>query len=463
MAEPVTGRAASTPTVRVSVAAPQGRVDVTLPARVPVAEVTAELRSRFGLPDPVQLTTVLGESLDPARAVGEQVLDGSILRLGSVDESDPLVFDDPADAIAHAAVTDHQGATLVGRVAAPAACALSLVGALAGFIVLPVTTGRLIAMAAVAATLLMLGVAASASRPEWAGTFGWGAVGYAVGAAAQASGSALTWLAPAVGLVVTCCLWVGMERGRLAIAPLALITPMALLGLAAMELPDSRVALPTVTILGLIVCAVALMALPRISLALAAQASSGQALAAQALSAGASSARAPSARGSLAWGSSAQKTSTRSEPVTLVRQTHQWLLVGLASVGALLALLVPLAALFGVASTCLAVDVCVAMMLGARWVPGAPSTCAAVASGLVPVVGGVVTALIWQPPWRTWAVLGLLIVAGMTAMIAFASARFGTHLALLADRAEWLTRFLLFPLAGWAVGLPSWASAAIQW
>ncbi|MFF5338552.1 type VII secretion integral membrane protein EccD [Streptomyces sp. NPDC013181] len=99
---------------RVTVVAPDGRVDVALPDDVPVADLLPEIlrltgqEAPPGAPPGYHLTRRDHTVVDPARTLGAQrVPDGDVLRLRPFTESlPPAVFDDVADAVASAVRRD---------------------------------------------------------------------------------------------------------------------------------------------------------------------------------------------------------------------------------------------------------------------------------------------------------------------------------------------------------------------
>ncbi|WP_219418453.1 EsaB/YukD family protein, partial [Pseudonocardia nigra] len=99
---------------RVTVLAPRRRVDVALPADIPVAELVPmvlELVGEpvFGLrPEPWRLSGVAGGPLPSAATLTELgVLDGELLRIApDAPAPAPPVFDDPVDALAATAAAD---------------------------------------------------------------------------------------------------------------------------------------------------------------------------------------------------------------------------------------------------------------------------------------------------------------------------------------------------------------------
>ncbi|MEV7615291.1 type VII secretion integral membrane protein EccD [Streptomyces sp. NPDC089799] len=100
--------------VRVTVVAPDSRIDVALPEDIAVADVYPELLRLTGQTQPVGTPTGYhlvrrdGSVLDGARTLaGQTVLDGEVLSLRPFAESlPPAVFDDVADAVAAAVVRD---------------------------------------------------------------------------------------------------------------------------------------------------------------------------------------------------------------------------------------------------------------------------------------------------------------------------------------------------------------------
>ncbi|MCX5194009.1 type VII secretion integral membrane protein EccD [Streptomyces sp. NBC_00249] len=108
--------AAATGFRRVTVVAPDRRVDVALPDDVAVADVCPELlrltgqRQPVGAPAGFHLVRRCGTVLDGARTLAaQQVLDGEVLALRPFAESlPPAVFDDVCDAVASAVVRDRR-------------------------------------------------------------------------------------------------------------------------------------------------------------------------------------------------------------------------------------------------------------------------------------------------------------------------------------------------------------------
>ncbi|MET9887653.1 type VII secretion integral membrane protein EccD [Streptomyces sp. NPDC006430] len=106
--------AAATGFCRVTVVAPDSRIDVALPEDIAVADVYPELLRLTGQTQPVGAPTGFhlvrrdGTVLDGARTLAaQQVLDGEVLSLRPfADSLPPAVFDDVSDAVASAVVRD---------------------------------------------------------------------------------------------------------------------------------------------------------------------------------------------------------------------------------------------------------------------------------------------------------------------------------------------------------------------
>ncbi|WP_344253564.1 EsaB/YukD family protein, partial [Pseudonocardia hydrocarbonoxydans] len=128
---------------RLTVLAPRTRVDVALPADLPLGELVPMVLELVGEPGPGhaplpwRLSGVTGGPLHPAATLDELgVLDGEMLRIGPATAPPPSpVFDDPVDALASAA-----GRTAGPRVTPRAGVAVVL-GGLAAAVLAPVPPG----------------------------------------------------------------------------------------------------------------------------------------------------------------------------------------------------------------------------------------------------------------------------------------------------------------------------------
>ncbi|QDY81290.1 type VII secretion integral membrane protein EccD [Streptomyces qinzhouensis] len=111
---PVTPSSSGTGFCRVTVVAPDGRVDVALPEDIVIADLYPEILRLSGQsPEPgapvgYHLVRRDGTVLDSARSLGAQrILDGELLSLRPFAESlPPAVFDDVSDAVATAVAKD---------------------------------------------------------------------------------------------------------------------------------------------------------------------------------------------------------------------------------------------------------------------------------------------------------------------------------------------------------------------
>ncbi len=105
---------AATGFCRVTVVAPDSRIDVALPVDIPVADVYPEILRLTGQTQPVGAPTGYhlvrrdGRVLDGARTLAdERILDGDVLALRPFAESlPPAVYDDVSDAVASAVARD---------------------------------------------------------------------------------------------------------------------------------------------------------------------------------------------------------------------------------------------------------------------------------------------------------------------------------------------------------------------
>jgi type VII secretion integral membrane protein EccD len=271
---------------RVSLLAPRARVDVALPADVPVAELVPmvlELVGEpvFGLrPQPWRLSGPGGAPLPPQATLAQLgVLDGELLRIApDAPPPPPPVFDDPVDALAATAGgagrPDRRFGASVVLVVATAAALLLAAGAVS--VAVRATLAGLAAIAAIAHTAWLArrvpeehgqlaarttAVAAVplAAAAGWAATEGTSTalrIAVAAGAAATAAAGAqiaLRVVAPMlvatvavaipVGLAALTVLWFGVGTSEVAaaVAALALVTapllPRAALRLAGLPRP----------------------------------------------------------------------------------------------------------------------------------------------------------------------------------------------------------------------------------
>lgn len=191
---------------RVTVLAPRARVDVALPADLPLGELVPMVLELVGepgpghAPRPWRLTGVTGGPLHPAATLDELgVLDGELLRIGPhAAPPPPPVFDDPVDALASAA------GRAAGPRPTPRAAVAVVLGGLAAAVLATVPPGPW----AVAAALLG-GVAAAAALLQAARTRSTTPVLAAVALAAGA-GAATTAAVPGAAQVLLAAVAAGV-------------------------------------------------------------------------------------------------------------------------------------------------------------------------------------------------------------------------------------------------------------
>ncbi|MBW0119106.1 type VII secretion integral membrane protein EccD, partial [Pseudonocardia abyssalis] len=153
---------------RLTVLAPRARVDVALPADVPLGELVPMVLELVGEPGPGhrplpwRLVGATGGLLHPAATLDELgVLDGELLRIGPVTAPPPApVFDDPVDALAAGA----------GRTAGPSAAAVRpavalVLAALAAVILAGMPAGPGAVVAALVGGMAAGAALAAARRP----------------------------------------------------------------------------------------------------------------------------------------------------------------------------------------------------------------------------------------------------------------------------------------------------------
>jgi type VII secretion integral membrane protein EccD len=267
---------------RLTVLAPRARVDVSLPADVPVAELVPmvlELVGEpvFGLrPEPWRLSGAAGGPLPPGATLAQLgVPDGELLRLApAAPPPPPPVFDDPVDALAATA-----GGSEDRRFAA--AAVLSVAVAAAGLLALrpggtlPAVVAGLGAAVAVAAAARLARRAAAVSDPHHLHLAARTAAVTAVPLAA-AAGWAVQPASPGVARLLLAVAAAGTVAALAQVA-LRVVAPL-LIGAVVSAVPVGLGALAVlrfdapVSAVAAGVCAVALAAgplLPRIALRLA--------------------------------------------------------------------------------------------------------------------------------------------------------------------------------------------------
>ena len=160
--------------VRVTVTCGSRRVDLVLPAAIPVAELVPELVCLTKAPTPpaswYRLTTLTGVELTPEVGLAAHgVVDGSVLLLSATAPTPPRVYDDPAESMAeavHRAIPARSPSPGHGRLVAAAPVVLAGAALLSGDAALPGPPHR--EVVAIGAVGLVLAVVAGYLLPRLA-------------------------------------------------------------------------------------------------------------------------------------------------------------------------------------------------------------------------------------------------------------------------------------------------------
>lgn len=414
--------------VRVTVSSRTRRVDLVLPAAVPVAELLPELARSVGLLDAgavhggYRLVTQEGRQLAVELSlVAQGVEDGVVLTVAAgVDDEPPRVYDDVVEAVADAVERD------LGPWQPAAARRTALVAA---WLLLGLAAVALLLQdgvpAAVAAALLSLGLIGGAvvlSRvqhaPGAAAAVAWLAAAYAA-VAGYLLGDPLTAAGggAAVGGLVAL---VGLGEGRILVLPPLVVGAVV----AAAGLVGRAVAVEAAVVLtvALVLVVVAGAAFPWLALGV-----TGATVDLEQVDA-------PAVAGD-------------------VRLAHEILVALSATVGLLLVLVAPLAVGLGVAGALVAVTSSVVVMLRGRHHHAAAEVMTALVSGTAGLASVAVAALWLHPGWRS-ATAAVLVVAGAALLVVTAlRPRPSARRALLGDVAETVGLVCLPPLLVVATGV----------
>jgi ESX secretion system protein EccD len=397
-------------TVRVTVAAAGRRVDLVLPADLPVVELVPGLARIVGLLDPrtayagFRLSTPDGHPLRGEAGLTEQgVREGQVLLLlAAADDPDPPRYDDVAEAMADAVGGAVGGA--VGAATEPGAwppagwsvvcacCSVGLVGAvLAG-------PDRSVSALLGGCAVVLVAVATVLSRACGSGAtsllVAWLACAHAAGAGALLGDDArVRLLGAGAGVALTgSAACVGLGEGRLLVVPpVAVGAAFLAAGLAADRLP---VAVGWMVTLLLATATVAVEALPCLAL-------------------------------STARGLTSAAGRHVDEPVDLAR-VRAWaraadrvVLAGSASVATLVVVAAPYAVSTGPAGTLASVLCDLVVLLRARG-QREPGRTVGRVGGLLGVVATAVSVLWLQPSWRGAEAVALVVLglAGLAQLLA---------------------------------------------
>lgn len=434
--------------VRVTVGSQDKRVDLALPAAVPVAELVPELARSLGALDPTTahhgFRLVTSEGVELAPSVGltyQNVRDGAVLTLTPRGDETQRVYDDVVEAMADV-VESHTSpweAAAARRTALAAATALLGLGALTIALERPsVIAGALAGVVALVLVTAAIVLARLEQEAEVALVLSWCAVGFAAvgGITAVDSGPILGWPLAAAGgaaAVLGGLAAIGLSRGRLLLLPAVVVGSLVALASAIVASTDYSAPQVYVTLLVLVALAAGIQ--PALSLA----------------SVGASAPQ-PEDPGALPDDpdevSFAQVTES-------VRTGHDVLLAITASTGLLLVLVAPMGVSLGLTGALVAVCVSVALLVRTRqYRSGTEVLCGLLAAG-----GGLLsvtlTTLITRPEWRLGLVIALTLLAAGTLVATLVPSDENVSRGRAAEILELVALVAMLPLFVIAVGILS--------
>jgi type VII secretion integral membrane protein EccD len=431
--------------VRVSVASATRRVDLVLPGAVPVAELVPELARSVGLLDRgvvhagYRLVTSRGRELVADEGLAAQgVEDGGLLTVAArIEDEPPRAYDDVVEAMADVVEQDlAPWDPDAGR--RVALCAVVLAMGL-GAAALLLERGSLVAgvfAAVIAVVLSAVAIVLSRLRHETepAVAAAWLATAYAAvaGLVLVTVDDRLVGLPFAGGAMLVSglgCL-VGLRDGRALVMPPAVVGAILVaagLLLRAVELAPAAVASTT-----LVVVVLAGGAFPRLALGVTGFSADGLADIVD---------------------TAAEHPVDRARVAGDALVAHE-ILVGLsATLGVLLVLVAPVAAVNGVAGTVLAVSCCLLVVLRTRRHRSASEVLVGLVSGIAGLTAVAVAVLWLQPAWRPVAAM---VLAGAGASLLAASVlppSASMRRGWLGDLAESVALLTLLPVLVVASGL----------
>ncbi|GAB2870731.1 type VII secretion integral membrane protein EccD [Nocardioides pacificus] len=436
--------------LRVTVASGTRRVDLVLPAAVPLAELVPELARSVGLLDAstvyggYRVVAQDGRALSPDAGLTMQgIEDGGLLTVtAGVDDAPPRVYDDVVEAMADVVERDlRPWEPAAGRRTALSAAALLLT---LGAVALLTQSGSLLTgIAAVVIAVLLASGAVVLSRaqdePEAAVALAWMAAVYAAVAGlllapdgdffampvACAGGAAL--LAGLVGVV-------GIGQGRALVLPPVVVGAIALASGLLMDTfgdADPSVVFP----IALVLVVIAGSVFPWLALGVT--------------------------------GTSVEQIYTvadiTSDPDDVdprqvgadARTAHEILVAVSATVGLLLVLITPLAVSRGLSGTLLVLCCCVVVMLRTRQYRTGSEVLVGLVSGIAGLVATGLSVLWLQPDWRPTAAVALAAAGGVLLTATLIPGAASVRRGRLGDVAETVALLALLPLLLVSVGVVS--------
>lgn len=433
--------------VRVTVASGRRRVDLVLPAAVPVAELVPELARSVGLLDGASVyggyRVITSEGRTLAHDAGltiQGVEDGALLTVSAgADEAPPRVYDDVVEAMSDVVESELRGwEPAAGRRTALGAAVVLLV---AGAYALLMQSDRTLAAvgAGVVAALLAAGaIVLSRVQRERAAALVVGSLASVyggVGGALVAHDEPLLGLgASGIGLgaaLVAAIVVTGVEAGRPLLAPPVFVG--SLLAVSGWLFDVTSLDPPVVLTTLMVLVVIAGSVFPW--LALSATATRVDPLA------GLDDVEAPS-------------SGLDHDRVLADARTAHEILVGLsASVALLLVLVAPVAVSLGLFGTIVALVCAGVLMLRTRQYRTGSEVLVGLAGGILAIVVSAIAVIVLHPEWRASAALALALSGALVLVATLVPAGPSVRRARLGDLAETVALLALLPLLAIAVDL----------
>jgi len=431
--------------LRVTVTSSTRRVDLALPAAVPVAELVPELARSVGVLEAAtahcgyQLVERDGRILDPVSGLAAQgVEDGGVLTVvtGVVDEA-PTIHDDLAVALAEVVTYDvRPWDAATGRRTALAAALFLLLAAAAALVLSPGSAVSPTAPVATSVALVVGAVLASRlrARAEAALTLGYTGCAYAaVSGLVLVRGSppsAMTYAAAGVGcLAAALVLALGLTSGgALMLPPGVAGAVFVVTGLGAAR---TSFAPPSVLTVAVTIVVLGGTTIPWLALATA------------------------GAGGAHVWpGDGSVVTPIDLERLRADARVAHEIAVGLsATTGLLLVVVAPFAVSCGPAGAVVISLCCVLVMLRTRGRRGRTDVAVGLGSGVLGLASTAASALLLEASWRPGAHVALATAGLLLLAVTQGSRPRSVRLARLGDLAETATVLLLPPALVVATGL----------
>jgi type VII secretion integral membrane protein EccD len=432
--------------VKVTVTSGTRRVDLVLPAAVPVAELLPELVRSVGLLDGstvyggYQLVTQEGRQLAPDASLTMQgVEDGGVLTVAAgVDEPAPRVYDDVVEAMTDVVERDLKPwEPAAGRRTAMGAAALLLA---LGAVALLIQAGSIAAAAAVVVAVALVTGAIVLSRaqgePEAAVPVAWMGAGYAAVAGLLLAPEGELLALPVAGagagaLVAGLICLVGLDQGRTLMLPPVVVGAIFLATGLLMQVASFDPAVVLTVALVLIVIAGSVF--PWLAL-------------------GATGTKVDQLF-SVADITADPDEVDPDEVGADARVAHEILLAVTGTVGLLLVLITPLAISLGLFGTLVAVMCCVVLMLRTRQYRIGSEVLVGLVAGVAGLATVAVSVLWLHPTWRPATAVALAAAGAVLLAVTVLPSTPSVRRGRLGDVAETVALVSLPPLLIMATGV----------